>query len=144
MDSLRLPAKLGSLKPFQIFVTQKLKDQKLFSEIKFKIELVLEEILTNIFYYSNPSKETEDVVLECSIDKTRLNITIQDWGVPFNPLTMETPELSQDISERQIGGLGIVLVREMVDEINYRRVDDKNILTFSFKLTDNNVLQKNT
>lgn len=140
MDSLRLPAKLGSLKPFQIFVTQKLKDQKLFSEIKFKIELVLEEVLTNIFYYSNPSKEPGDVVLEYSIDETRLNIVIQDRGVSFNPLTMETPALSQDISERQIGGLGIVLVREMVDEINYRRVDDKNILTFSFKLTDNNVL----
>jgi len=141
MDSLRLPAKLGSLKPFQIFVTQKLKDQKLFSEIKFKIELVLEEILTNIFFYSNPSKETGDVVLECSIDETRLNITIQDWGVPFNPLTMETPELSQDISERQIGGSGIVLVRETVDEIKYRREEGKNILTFSFKLTDSHTFQ---
>jgi len=141
MDSLRLPAKLGSLKPFQIFVTQKLKDQKLFPEIKFNIELVLEEILTNIFFYSNPSKETGDVVLECSIDETRLNITIQDWGVPFNPLTMETPELSQDISERQIGGSGIVLVRETVDEIKYRREEGKNILTFSFKLTDSHTFQ---
>ena len=140
MNSLRLPAKLGSLKPFQIFVTQKLKDQKLFSEIKFKIELVLEEVLTNIFFYSNPSKETGDVVLECFIDKTRLNITIQDWGVPFNPLATETPQLGQDISERQAGGLGIVLVREMVDEIKYRRVDGKNILTFSFELTDSTVL----
>ena len=129
MDSLRLPAKLDSLSSFNTFVIEKIDQFDLPREIIPKIELVLEELITNVFKYAYPGREG-DLELACSYRGSDLCISLRDWGAPFNPLEQNNPDISEDISQRKIGGLGIYLVKEMVENLEYHRQDDSNILSF--------------
>lgn len=133
MHSLRLPARLESLEPLCVFVLEKLTQSHLPPELALKIELALEEVLTNIIHYAYPQGEG-DILLECSVEGPRsFCLRIQDWGSPFNPLTRHATDISLDVTRRPIGGWGILLVRKMADELNYARQDGKNILTLCFR-----------
>lgn len=133
MKSLRLPAKIESLEAFRAFVDERLEQIEVPQELQFKIELVLEEILTNVVHYAYPG-QPGDIEVGCSIEGQRLEFLIQDWGVPFNPLERAEPDLTSNLSDRQVGGLGIFLIRHMVDDLTYRRQDDRNTLRFSFSI----------
>jgi anti-sigma regulatory factor (Ser/Thr protein kinase) len=135
MDLIRLHARLESLADFRDFVFQKLSAQGVAGPAFFsKIELILEEVLTNVFNYAYPAGPGE-AELACELKGGMLMLSITDWGSPFNPLDSPPPDLSQDIDERAVGGLGIYFVKEMVDEISYERRDSRNILTLSIKIT---------
>ena len=98
-----------------------------------KIELVAEEVLVNIFQYAYPGTDG-DVVLDCrSEDDVGLILEISDNGIPFNILEFPDPDVTTDFSEREIGGLGVLFVKEMVDEARYRRKGNSNILTLIFR-----------
>lgn len=100
----------------------------------FEIELVLEEILTNVIHHAYPGREGE-VEIDWHIDQERmLRITIQDWGIPFDPTECRSPILCVDACERPIGGLGIHLARKMADDLTYERLPDGNRLTLLFQL----------
>jgi len=62
-------------------------------------------------------------------DNNRFVIEIMDSGTPFNPLSLSEPNLTEDVSERPIGGLGIHLIKKMMDEVEYRREGNNNILS---------------
>ncbi len=64
-------------------------------------------------------------------------MTISDDGVPFNPLTAATPDTGLSVADREIGGIGIHLVRNLVDEVSYQRRIDKNVLTLISHLQQN-------
>ncbi|MBW1779794.1 MAG: ATP-binding protein [Deltaproteobacteria bacterium] len=97
-----------------------------------EIELAAEEVLVNIFSYAYPGTEG-DVWIECRAeDDFRLVLQISDNGPPFNILEVPDPDVSADISDRQVGGLGVFFVREMSDEARYRREGDRNVLTLIF------------
>jgi len=134
METLLLPATMKSLETCRLFVLGKLQQLDVVQEIEFKVELVLEEVLTNVIHYAYP-EEAGDMEVGCAIeDNQNFCFKVTDWGIPFNPLERPDPELSEDISERQVGGLGIYLVRHLVDEILYQRQEGKNTLTFCFRL----------
>ncbi len=98
-----------------------------------KIKLVAEEVLVNIFQYAYPGTDG-DVVLDCrSEDDVGLILEISDNGIPFNILEFPDPDVTTDFSEREIGGLGVLFVKEMVDEARYRRKGNSNILTLIFR-----------
>ncbi len=97
-----------------------------------EIELAAEEALVNIFNYAYPRMEG-NVTIHCRVDDaTRLVLEISDQGVPFNVLQVPDPDLSADISDRQVGGLGVFFVKEMADEASHRWVKDGNVLTLIF------------
>jgi len=97
-----------------------------------EIELATEEVLVNIFQYAYPGIDG-DVVIDCRIeDDVRLILMISDQGAPFNILEVPDPDVTGDISDREIGGLGVFFVKEMVDEARYRRKGNRNILTLIF------------
>jgi serine/threonine-protein kinase RsbW len=129
---LKLPAKLENLQRFMNSVSDCAKkegfDQKRIGEI----ELALEEILVNIFNYAYP-KSSGDVEVNCKLETGRLIIEIIDSGIPFDVTSLTDPDLTADVGERKIGGLGIFLVKKMVDEVKYRRGKDRNILTLTVK-----------
>jgi anti-sigma regulatory factor (Ser/Thr protein kinase) len=95
----------------------------------FRVNLVLEELGLNIMNYGHDEGLHEfEITLTSEADVLRIEVT--DDGRPFDPLN-EAPEADLDASvdDRQVGGLGIYLVRTMVDEMSYRREQDKNHLT---------------
>jgi serine/threonine-protein kinase RsbW len=134
MDTLRLPAKMESLQGFYRFVEHRARQCGLSGERLLKLELVLEELLTNAIQYAYQS-QPGDLEVRCFLrDPVGFCLSIQDWGCPFNPLLHNPPDLSRDACERPVGGLGIHLVRLIVDTLDYQRTADSNIVTVCFKV----------
>jgi sigma-B regulation protein RsbU (phosphoserine phosphatase) len=94
-----------------------------------KLRLAVEEAVVNVISYAYPEGTEGDVTIKIMSDGHTLRFQIIDTGVPFDPTKKEKADTTLSIEERQIGGLGIFLVRELMDTINYERVDGKNILT---------------
>ena len=98
-------------------------------DLVFKLNLVLEELGVNIVNYSGA---TGDIEISLASDEERVTVEISDDGRPFNPLLdQETPDISAPLGNRPIGGLGIHLVRSMMDEMSYSREDGKNKLAMT-------------
>lgn len=97
----------------------------------YKVRLALDELLTNVVSYAYEGKEGGEIEISYKIadDPRSITLSIADEGKAFNPLETEDPDLALDVAERKIGGLGIFLVKNVMDEIDYRREDERNILT---------------
>ena len=89
----------------------------------------MEEALVNIFNYAYHDN-IGDVEVACSTDNDLFIVDIIDSGIPFNLLSYKDPDLISDISERKIGGLGVFLMKKLMDDVQYRRENDKNLLRF--------------
>jgi len=95
----------------------------------FEINLALDELFTNIISYGF-ADQSEHVIQVCiSADNNLLTVVLEDDGIPFNPVERQSPELPCDLENCKVGGLGIHLVKNLVDEVVYRRSADKNVLT---------------
>lgn len=97
--------------------------------LEFTLRLVLEELVVNVvnYAYGEGGDGPLDITVENRDDA--IVITLTDQGVPFNPLEQEAPDTDLPPEERPIGGLGIFLVREMMDNVSYRYEAGRNILT---------------
>lgn len=104
----------------------------------FQIKLCLDEVLTNIISYGFNDSNTHIIQIEYEITNEKFSANIMDDGKEFNPLESEDPDLDSDISKRKIGGLGIFLVKNFMTEINYKRKQNKNILSLSKNFNENN------
>ncbi|MBR4432824.1 MAG: SpoIIE family protein phosphatase [Paludibacteraceae bacterium] len=102
-------------------------------ELNMPINLALEEAVSNVMLYAYPGKSGQ-VLVECDKKEKQLIFTISDSGVPFDPTQQEDPDVTQSAEERPIGGLGIFLVRQIMDDIRYERKDNKNILTLTKRI----------
>ena len=94
-----------------------------------KLELASEEALVNIISYAYPHK-TGSIVVDCQKELgSKFIVTVRDTGEPFNPIDADVDvQTNKPISERKIGGLGIFLIRKVVDEVRYQRVGKENVL----------------
>ncbi len=99
-----------------------------------QLNLALEEAVVNVMSYAYPAGVKGTVRIEAQANVERLKFTITDNGVPFDPTAKEAVDVSLSAEERPIGGLGIFLVRELMDSINYERVSGQNVLTLRKKL----------
>lgn len=101
------------------------------------LNLALEEAVVNVMNYAYPKEQTGSITIEAFADKKQIKFVITDCGIPFDPTTQNTePNLSASIEERNIGGLGIFLVTHLMDEMKYKREDNKNILTLKKYIND--------
>lgn len=131
--SIRLPAGIENLPGFITPVLSLSSLQHLDGERKNDLELALEETLVNIFNYAYP--ETPGYVdLSCRVVENCLIIRIEDEGVPFSMVSAATPDLAAGILERETGGLGVHLVRSLVDDVRYRREGNRNQLELTLFL----------
>jgi anti-sigma regulatory factor (Ser/Thr protein kinase) len=134
MEKVTIPAKLENLDLMMGWILKSADLAGFAEKDKFQIKLASEEVLVNIINYAYPSKSG---AIELSLNpkpKDSLEIVFADWGIAFDPLSLPEPKLCAPIEERKIGGLGVYLVRKVMDEVNYKREDDKNILTVTKKL----------
>ncbi len=100
----------------------------------YKIDLSLEEMLTNVIKYSYDDKARHEISVALRLDSNRIVLEMRDDGHEFNPLEAPLTDLSVDISQRQVGGMGIHLTRTMVDDIYYSRDGDVNVVTISVNI----------
>ena len=100
-------------------------------DARFPFELALEEIFVNAITHGATAGETRHFDLRFSYARPRATLVLRDDAPPFDPLSLAAPDLAAGLDERSMGGLGIHLVRELVDEVSYRRVDGRNELTLS-------------
>ena len=128
LTSLKMSAKMENLGRLIESVSGCAKAQGFEEEKISKIELAAEEALVNIFHYAYTDK-SGDVEMICQVDRGRFIIEIIDSGIPFDVTAMPDPDVTAGIQEREPGGLGIFFMKKMMDEVRYRRVNDRNILT---------------
>lgn len=96
----------------------------------FQINLVCDELITNIILYGYPSDQKGIHTIRLDVEQTSdgWELCLSDRGIPFNPLLKPIPRTDQSIEERGIGGLGIHFVRQVMDELRYERLNEENVL----------------
>ena len=99
-----------------------------------QMNLAIEEAVVNVMKYAYPSGTKGNVNIEAQANDVRLKFTITDSGMPFDPTVQTEVDTTLSAEERPIGGLGIHLVRQIMDSINYERVEGQNVLTLRKKL----------
>lgn len=132
---IRVKAEIEQLKNINQALDTLLQEQPCTEEVRTQIYLCVEELFVNIASYAY-----EDTVgmaeIEMHIEKGVLSVIFYDWGVPYNPLEKEPPDLLADAEDRQIGGLGIYMVRCMMDQVEYERKENQNCLCIRKKLNE--------
>lgn len=94
----------------------------------FEMNLVLEEVFTNIIAYGHGDKNGHQVQFSLEYNKNYIIIHIEDDGTPFNLLEAEPAKLDTDLEHRSVGGLGIHLIRKLMDNVTYQRIGSKNVV----------------
>ena len=109
--------------------------QELSAPVIRKIKVALDDLLNNIVSYGYPNTPTRGIEILLEISNQRLSVTVIDDGIPFDPLDQKPPRTDESVEDRQIGGLGVHLVRSLADDASYRRENEKNVLTIVFDLS---------
>jgi serine/threonine-protein kinase RsbW len=128
MSSMQLPARIESMELLVRFISDNAGNLG-FSGKRIKdIELAAEEALVNIINYAYPDRPGNIKVTCTHHPSGKFVIEIEDTGIAFDMLSVKDPDISACISDREIGGLGVFLIRKLMDEIHYHRDNGKNIL----------------
>lgn len=93
------------------------------------IRLVAEELVMNIVQYAYPDGGDDYLDVEIERDDNHITLRFRDGGVPFNPLELDSPDISLPIEQRGIGGLGFFIVTKKMDSVKYEYTDGENVLT---------------
>lgn len=129
MEQLIVEATVENLEKVTDFIIESLEERNCKPKIIMQMELVIEELFVNVAHYAyKPNKGICTVQKELDEDPRAITITFIDSGMPYNPLEHEDPDTSLGVEEREIGGLGIFLVKKNVDEISYEHKDGQNVL----------------
>ena len=103
-------------------------------DLERKMDMIVDELLGNVILYAFKEGGEHEIEITAEQVRNRLTVTISDDGVPFNPLLIDPPDTSLAVKDRPLGGLGILLVRKMADDILYQRRIDKNVLTLIIRV----------
>ena len=109
-------------------------DHHLSDDVVMNVNLVLDEIVSNVIKYGQASDGEDAISVALALDGGVLTIDIADDGIPFNPIDAKPPDLDLPITERPVGGLGIHIVKALTETIDYRRDHDRNRLTMTMRV----------
>ena len=131
MVELIVPAKVEKLDEVILFINTNIEDICKNSVERATIDIAVEEVFVNIANYAYEKDTEGTAIIRVVVCEEKKEILLQfiDQGIPYNPLEQEAPDITLDLNERQIGGLGIFIVKESMDEVMYEYRDNSNILT---------------
>ena len=124
------PADINELASVTVFLEEELDKAEASPKLMVTFAVALEELFVNVAHYAYPdSKGTVKIGIDTSGDSIVVQLT--DSGIPFNPVAMPDPDITESAEERKIGGLGIYMVKKSMDSMTYEYKDNQNILTIS-------------
>ncbi len=130
MKELVIDALTENLPQVLGFVDEQLEAAQCPVKIQMQIDIAVEEIFVNIAHYAYEQEVgTAAVRVEVTNEPPAVQITFIDQGIPYDPLAKADPDVTLSIEERQIGGLGIFMVKKTMDDVEYKYLDGHNVLT---------------
>jgi anti-sigma regulatory factor (Ser/Thr protein kinase) len=116
------------------FLEQFWAEHRLPEDIAGDVTLALEEVFLNVVNHGYTDAAEHDIVVRLALEEGCVALTVEDDGVPFNPLKAPAPDIDKPLEERGIGGLGIHLVRQVMDGIEYARAGGRNRLAMTKRI----------
>ncbi|MFW6270338.1 MAG: ATP-binding protein [Bacillota bacterium] len=142
MPGLKLPAVIDNLEQMISFILQGLESLNIKDKEKHaaKLRLACEEALVNIIKHAYKTEKGDvEIIYTFDSRKNEFKVKLLDKGPAFNPLAKEDPDINLPVEERQIGGLGILMIKNSMDEVKYERKKGKNILIMTRYLNSSDV-----
>ena len=99
------------------------------------LNLALEEVVTNVISYGFDDGEVHDIAVSLEMRGGELTASVEDDGAAFDPLSKADPDVEASIDDRRIGGLGVLLVKRLMDDVTYARIDGRNVLSMRKRLS---------
>jgi serine/threonine-protein kinase RsbW len=127
--TVRVPADLREIERLNKVVRQFGDLHEVPSRALYALNLALDEIVTNVVRYGFDESAGKEIVAQVTARENELTTVVSDPGREFNPLEVAPPDLTAPLAERSLGGLGIHLVRSLMDTIEYHRQNGENVLT---------------
>ena len=125
----------GSKDKVTEFVNEVLEEKDCPLKVQMQLDVAIDEIFGNIAYYAyGKGSGNATIQIEMEDNPPKITLIFIDQGIPYNPLENKDPDITLDIEDREIGGLGIFLVKKTMDELSYEYVDGQNILTMKKEL----------
>ena len=133
MKAINIEAKVEKLDEVLSFIDSELKAAECPMKFQMKLDIAVEEIFVNIASYAyGDGVGQAEVIVDTDAENAKAFITFKDSGQKYNPLEHEDPDISLAAEDRDIGGLGIFLVKKTMDDLSYEYSDGKNILTMTY------------
>ena len=116
---LEVKAKLESLEVVDDFLTETMQQFGMKEDEGVQVRLAVNEACTNIIQYAYSGESEKSIVILCSMSGNDLVIEIRDWGKPFDPEAVPQPDIDSELFERKEGGMGIFLMKQMMNDVRY-------------------------
>ena len=117
-----------------IFIEELSEELALAPELTFNLNLVLEEAVSNVILYAYGEEKQKEITLLANMSDNNLTFVLTDYGKEFDPTKVPDADVTLSAEEREIGGLGIFLIRQIMDTVEYQRMDGKNVLIMGKQL----------
>jgi anti-sigma regulatory factor (Ser/Thr protein kinase) len=128
MKEMTVAARLENIEVVTAFIDAFLEDADCPVKTQMQIDVAVDEVMSNIAHYAYPDGEGM-VTVSLEEKENTVQIFFRDSGIPYDPLTAKAPDLSLSAEDRPIGGLGIHMVKKMMDAVSYRYENGQNMLT---------------
>ena len=102
--------------------------------VAMKLQVAIEEMVTNVIFYAYPEGTSADITLTAESDDKELALVLSDSGKPFDPTAKEDADIDVNPMDRDQGGMGILIVKNIMNEVTYQRLGEMNQLTMKKKL----------
>ena len=131
--------KISELEKVARFIEEIGEELGLSMELQMNLNLVMEEMVTNVIFYAYPQDEEADIELLAKSDGKELTFVLSDQGKEFDPTAKEDTDLDVNPADRELGGMGIFIVKNIMNKVTYQRLEGKNLLTMTKGLEDDKI-----
>jgi len=128
---ITLAAELESLQKFRDFITSCCAQYHVAPDVVFDLKLAVDEACTNVIVHGYKGMDPGSIILSFRIEPDRILVQITDFGHVFEPASFPKPDVEAALEDREIGGLGLFLIYQSMDDIEYHSSEEGNILTFT-------------
>jgi serine/threonine-protein kinase RsbW len=126
---LKLKNQVGEFERVNTFVAEICEELHLDAELQMNLNLVMEEMVSNVIFYAYPQGATADIELLAECDGKELTFVLSDQGIAFDPTQKEDADPDVNPVDRELGGMGIYIVKNIMNQVSYQRLKGKNLLT---------------
>lgn len=128
---IRIKNQISELEHVAKFIEEIGEELGLSMELQMNLNLVMEEMVSNVIFYAYPQEADAEIELLAKSDGKELTFVLTDQGREFDPTAKENADPNVNPAEREIGGMGIFIVKNIMNQVTYQRLDGKNLLTMT-------------